>query len=103
MRRVGKFLPVAAAIGLALTSLPDRAQGLFVATLDIRLHPNDANQPFLLSSVPSDVTEAISDYRRYCGRSQWEKAFKQLEKVISAKQNSLVPDKQGIMVPPAVL
>ena len=103
MRRVGKFLPLAATIVLAICALPARAQGQFAATLDLAVQPNDANQPFLLSSVPSDVTEAIADYRRYCGRSQWEKAFKQLEKVSSAKQNSLVPDKQGIMVPPAVL
>src|SRR4029079_3049549 len=101
MRWFGKFvlaglfvLPWSAAKG----------QVFATATLDVAgAQPNDLNQPFLLSSVPTEVTEALADYRRYCGRSQWEKAFKQLEKVSAAKPNALVPDKQGIMVPPAVL
>jgi outer membrane protein assembly factor BamB len=65
--------------------------------------PNDLNQPFLLPSVPSDVVESIDDYRRYCQRQYWEKAFKQLDKLSSAKSTGLVHDKDGVMIPPALL
>src|SRR5262249_42725711 len=64
---------------------------------------NDLNQPFLLSTVGNDVTEAIGDYRRYCKRKQWGKAVKGFGKVGSAKPGGLVPDKDGVMVPPAVM
>jgi len=101
MRWVGKFM-LAALAALPLSTA--KGQVFATAVYDVAgAQPNDLNQPFLLSSVPTEVTEALGDYRRYCGRSQWEKAFKQLEKVSAAKPNALVPDKQGIMVPPAVL
>ena len=64
---------------------------------------NSLNQPFLLSSVPSEVVESIANYRRYCGRSQWEKAFKQLDALSSAKPGGLVPGPDGVMVPPSQL
>ncbi len=64
---------------------------------------NSLNQPFLLSSVPSEVVESIANYQRYCGRSQWEKAFKQLDALSSAKSGGLVPGPDGVMVPPSQL
>ncbi|HZZ28824.1 MAG TPA: PQQ-binding-like beta-propeller repeat protein [Pirellulales bacterium] len=78
------------------------AQGVMVVN-GMATTTNDVNQPFLLSTVPSDVIESINDYRRYVQRSQWEKAFKQLEKLYSAKGAALVPYKDGVMVPPAGL
>jgi outer membrane protein assembly factor BamB len=94
------------AIGLLAMGSAALGQGNAVVgtfTLDADETSNNINQPFLLGVMPSDVQESIQDYRRYVQRSQWEKAFKQLEKLSSADAKGLVPDTGGILVPPAVL
>lgn len=55
--------------------------------------------PFLLPAQPTEVGEAMEDFRRFAGRKQWEKAFKQLEKVFGATSNGLVLTADGIMLP----
>jgi outer membrane protein assembly factor BamB len=64
---------------------------------------NSEEQPFVLPTLSNEITEAIQDYRRYVERSQWEKAFKQLEKLSSAQAKGLLPDKDGVLVPPPVM
>ncbi|HEY2761180.1 MAG TPA: PQQ-binding-like beta-propeller repeat protein, partial [Pirellulales bacterium] len=86
-----------------LSALRGSAQNATFVMTAASANATDLNQPFLLSTVGTDVTEAISDYRRYCQRQQWEKAFKELEKVGSAKPTGLIPDKDGAMVPPSVM
>jgi len=55
--------------------------------------------PFLLPAQPTEITEAMEDFRRFAGRKQWEKAFKHLEKVFAATSNGLVLTADGIMLP----
>jgi outer membrane protein assembly factor BamB len=93
---------VLAALVLALQSSPVLAQNATIAWSSAS-GPNDINQPFLLSSVPSEVVESIANYQRYCGRAQWEKAFKQLDTLASTKASGLVPGPDGVMVPPSQL
>ena len=104
-RSFAHFGPAMLLVGLSLllSAAPVTAQNATLVLSAGSANVNDLNQPFLLSTVGTDVTEAISDYRRYCQRQQWEKAFKELEKVGSAKPGGLVPDKDGVMVPPSVM
>ena len=94
---------ICGAILLAFVYSPVALAQNFVATATVSAGPNDLNQPFLLSSVPSDVVESIGNYQRYCGRAQWEKAFKQLDALSSTKATGLVPGPDGVMVPPSQL
>ena len=94
---------ICGALLLALVFSPVALAQNLVATATISAGPNDLNQPFLLSSVPSDVVESIGNYQRYCGRAQWEKAFKQLDALSSTKATGLVPGPDGVMVPPSQL
>lgn len=55
--------------------------------------------PFMLPVQPTEIGEAIEDFRRFAGRKQWEKAFKHLEKVFNATSNGLVLTDNGIMLP----
>ncbi len=55
--------------------------------------------PFLLPVQPTEIGEAIEDFRRFAGRKQWEKAFKHLEKVFAATSSGLVLTDNGIMLP----
>src|SRR5262249_36336446 len=41
---------------------------------------NQNQLPFLLPVQPTDIAEAMEDFKRFAGRKQWEKAFKHLEK-----------------------
>ncbi|HTQ40356.1 MAG TPA: PQQ-binding-like beta-propeller repeat protein [Pirellulales bacterium] len=104
MRQVGKYLLILAIAVSLIAAVAARAAAQ-VATLVLNgtTTTNDVNQPFLLSTIPSDVVESIADYRRYCQRSQWEKAFKQLDKLHSAKSTVLAPYQDGVMVPPTGL
>ncbi len=58
-----------------------------------------AQPTFLLPAQPTEIGEAMEDFRRFAGRKQWEKAFKHLEKVFGASANGLVPTSEGIMLP----
>lgn len=58
-----------------------------------------AQHPFLLPSQPTEIGEAIEDFRRFAGRKQWEKAFKHLQKVFDATSTGLVLTDTGIMLP----
>ena len=64
-----------------------------------RKQPNSAQPPFLLPAQPTEITEAMEDFRRFVGRKQWEKAFKHLEKVFGATSDGLVLTADGIMLP----
>jgi len=55
--------------------------------------------PFLLPVQPTEIGEAMEDFRRFAGRKQWEKAFKHLEKVFNATSTGLVLTADGIMLP----
>jgi outer membrane protein assembly factor BamB len=55
--------------------------------------------PFMLPVQPTEIGEAIEDFRRFAGRKQWEKAFKHLEKVFNATSSGLVLTDNGIMLP----
>jgi outer membrane protein assembly factor BamB len=96
-----RFLAVLVA-GLMISRSPHcRAQVMFAAAAPTAA--SDMSQPFMLPTLSSEVVEAIQDYRRYVERSQWEKAFKQLEKLTTAQAKGLLPDKDGVLVPPPVL
>lgn len=58
-----------------------------------------AQRSFLLPSQPTDIAEAMTDFQRLSGRQQWEKAFKELEKVLNSPAQGLVPGDGGIMLP----
>ena len=64
---------------------------------------DESKQPFLLPSQSSDITEAIADFKRFSGRAEWEKAFKQLAKVTAAPAKRLVSADGGVMLPTDVL
>jgi len=76
---------ICAVVAIALLETTAGALGQAVATFTLTSgdeeSSNNLNQPFLLGVMPSDVQESIQDYRRYVQKSQWEKAFKQLEKL----------------------
>jgi outer membrane protein assembly factor BamB len=91
-----------AVAGLLQASAVNGQNGVFVA-VESSPNSNDVNQPFALATAGNEVTEAIGDYRRYCQRRQWEKAFKELDKVRAAKPGGLVADKDGVMLPPSVI
>jgi outer membrane protein assembly factor BamB len=55
--------------------------------------------PFLLPSQPTEIAEALEDFRRFVRRKQWEKAFKHLEIVLNSPSNGLVPGEDGILLP----
>ena len=55
--------------------------------------------PFILPTQPTEIGEAIEDFRRFAGRKQWEKAFKHLQKVFDATSTGLVLTDSGIMLP----
>ena len=72
----------------------------FVAGMENQEDAANQNQlPFMLPVQPTEIGEAIEDFRRFAGRKQWEKAFKHLEKVFSATSNGLVLTDSGIMLP----
>jgi outer membrane protein assembly factor BamB len=83
---------------LVVSSRPVGAQApRLVAGVD-----EDAPQgqhPFLLPAQPTEIGEAIEDFRRFAGRKQWEKAFKHLQKVFDATSTGLVLTDSGIMLP----
>lgn len=86
----------------ALVSTESRvfAQPLnFVAGVEGEGSENQGQLPFLLPVQPTDIGEAIEDFRRFAGRKQWEKAFKHLEKVFNSTANGLVLTDNGIMLP----
>src|SRR5262249_50965243 len=72
---------------------------LFEAGGDEEADPNQMQHPFLLPAQPTEIGEAMEDFRRFAGRKQWEKAFKHLEKVFAATSNGLVLTDDGIMLP----
>ena len=60
---------------------------------------NPGQAPFLLPAQPTEIGEAMEDFRRFAGRKQWEKAFKHLEKVFASTNEGLVLTADGIMLP----
>ena len=74
------------------------AQGL-IAGEDVKEGNNPVQAPFLLPAQPTEVGEAMEDFRRFAGRKQWEKAFKHLEKIFSATSEGLVLTGEGVMLP----
>lgn len=92
------------AFGLLLFSIlfaaPDvsLAQGL-IAGSEEKEGNNPVQAPFLLPAQPTEVGEAMEDFRRFAGRKQWEKAFKHLEKIFSATSEGLVLTGEGVMLP----
>ena len=95
--RCGGFAALASLL-VAFLSQSAPAQGVLVMASPAAM--TSENQPFVLPTLSNEIIEAIQDYRRYIQRSQWEKAFKQLEKLSSAQAKGLLPDKDGVLVPP---
>lgn len=60
---------------------------------------NPVQAPFLLPAQPTEIGEAMEDFRRFAGRKQWEKAFKHLEKIFGATSEGLVLTGEGVMLP----
>lgn len=58
-----------------------------------------AQPAFLLPTQPTEIAEAMQDFHRLAGRQQWEKAFKELEKVLNSEAKGLVPGDGGLMLP----
>lgn len=71
----------------------------FVAGVEGEEGQEQSQLPFMLPVQPTEIGEAIEDFRRFAGRKQWEKAFKHLEKVFNATSNGLVLTDNGIMLP----
>ena len=71
----------------------------FIAGVEGDEAENQNQLPFLLPVQPTEIGEAIEDFRRFASRKQWEKAFKHLEKVFNATSNGLVLTDNGIMLP----
>jgi outer membrane protein assembly factor BamB len=78
-------------------------QAVFVTAAPTTTDPNDQKQPFLLPSLSKEMIEGLDEYKRFCARSQWEKAFKHLEKLANTKETGLAPGKDGAMIPVAAL
>ncbi len=76
-----------------------RAQPLIAGDDEDPSKNNPSQPPFLLPAQPTEIGEAMEDFRRFAGRKQWEKAFKHLEKVFAATSNGLVLTAEGIMLP----
>ncbi|WP_010584958.1 outer membrane protein assembly factor BamB family protein [Schlesneria paludicola] len=80
-------------------STPVQAQVLVAGEDDTPGENKPAQPPFLLPAQPTEIGEAMEDFRRFAGRKQWEKAFKHLEKVFAATAEGLVLTADGIMLP----
>jgi outer membrane protein assembly factor BamB len=96
---VAVFLAAAAILGSP--PRPARAQALVAGNeaAGDESPENNGQHPFLLPAQPTEIGEAMEDFRRFAGRKQWEKAFKHLEKVFNATSNGLVLTADGIMLP----
>jgi outer membrane protein assembly factor BamB len=79
--------------GLAL------AQVLTFTTADTATDANQKKQPFVLPAPSADTLEAIEDFRRAVGKEAWEKAFKQIDKLIGGSATGLVPADNGFKLP----
>ena len=84
---------------LGATAEIARAQVLVAGNENEDSAENQGQHPFLLPAQPTEIGEAMEDFRRFAGRKQWEKAFKHLEKVFNATANGLVLTADGIMLP----
>src|SRR6516164_3937121 len=93
--RVIAFLAVALASNAGTVC----AQALVAGNEGEEAAENQGQAPFLLPAQPTEIGEAMEDFRRFAGRKQWEKAFKHLEKVFNATANGLVLTADGIMLP----
>jgi len=93
--RVIPFLAVALASNAGTVC----AQALVAGNEGEEAAENQGQAPFLLPAQPTEIGEAMEDFRRFAGRKQWEKAFKHLEKVFNATANGLVLTADGIMLP----
>src|SRR5262245_20840726 len=91
MGRLRPTIPAILLAALAMLSTGRAAQAqAFVAgneTSGDETPENSGQHPFLLPAQPTEIGEAMEDFRRFAGRKQWEKAFRQLEKVFSATSN----------------
>src|SRR5262249_38632632 len=92
---------LAVLVSLGWAAQPARAQALVAGNENSGddAPENNGQHPFLLPAQPTEIGEALEDFRRFAGRKQWEKAFKQLEKVFNATSNGLVLTADGIMLP----
>ena len=86
-------------VALATTGRTAGAQVMIAGNEEEEGAANQGQVPFLLPAQPTEVGEAMEDFRRFAGRKQWEKAFKHLEKVFNATSNGLVLTADGIMLP----
>ena len=59
----------------------------------------DKQQPFALLSAKPETLEALEDFRRAVRKAAWDKAFSQIEKLISEQTVGLVPSSGGLHVP----
>jgi hypothetical protein len=74
MRTISITATTTATMALIMVAQSPWALGQVTGTVtfgDSSSGQNELTQPFLLSSVPSEVVESIANYRRYCQRSQW--------------------------------
>lgn len=94
-------LALALAWGLGATWGVSNARAQFEVEVDDEEQAEDEQQqhPFLLPSQPTEIAEALDDFRRFVKRKQWEKAFKHLEIVLNSPSNGLVPGEDGILLP----
>jgi len=99
-RTIPKSVFVAFVVLAAIASTVNSAAAQpFAVDGDEEAPANEAQHPFLLPAQPTEIGEAMEDFRRFAGRKQWEKAFKHLEKVFAATSNGLVVTGDGIMLP----
>ncbi|HEX4147593.1 MAG TPA: hypothetical protein VHY20_01340, partial [Pirellulales bacterium] len=68
-----------------------------VVTVDSEDPQEQHGFEFVLQS--SDVLEVLDDFDRYCGRGDWDRAFKNLEKLQEADRAKMLRDKQGFVRP----
>ena len=87
---------------LAATSVarPAAAQALLAEEEKQELgKKKEKQQPFVLLSANPDTLEALEDFRRAVRKASWDKAFSQIEKLISEQTVGLVPSSGGLHVP----
>ena len=93
------FVPYVLVLIALLTATGRVEAQALIAGDDVKDENKPVQLPFLLPAQPTDIAEAMEDFRRFAGRKQWEKAFKHLEKVFAATSDGLVLTADGIMLP----
>lgn len=59
----------------------------------------DAPTSFTVPTLETTEVDRINDFKRYCDKGAWEKAFRQLDEIQTSKHDGMIRDEEGFYVP----